>query len=131
MPIDPRFEEERHPEPELFGPLSDSVEIMRLFRVKDRTGLKDFLPGLNQIDARFAKYATMKGEQWRKESVDTHMLHALGHLHCAIAAESFKELFTQLTATALRSLAAITCLVVRYARVRESVSAVRADTSAV
>lgn len=125
MPTDPRFEEEQL---DLTPRLTESALFVQLFRVEGRTCLRDFLPGLVRIDERFAKYANMKGDQWRTDSVDTHMIHAMGHLQQAISAESFPMLFKNLTATALRSLAGITCLCVRYAKVRESVSTVRAST---
>lgn len=105
--------------------LTDSIDVLRLFRV-DRTGLKDLLPALRAMDERLAKYETAKEGHWRYQSVDTHLVHAIGHLSRALQEhDDLQVLIKELSACMLRVGFALTCLL---GRVHSKVSRRRDST---
>lgn len=119
-------------EPMVAG-LNESVEVFRLFRVEGRTGLTDLLPALRLMDARLEHYDGVNKNKWRRQSIDTHLLHAVNHLSRALQAEAFYTLSKQLTAASLRIGFALTLLVLRRPILDPdaSLSDLRADTTEV
>lgn len=113
--------------------LNESVELFRLFRVEGRTSLSDLLPALLAMDERLEKYDRLKGGAWRRQSVDTHLVHAIGHLSRAVSElEEPRRLVKELAGCGLRVLFALTCFLKRDDPSKfDSLSSVRADTTEV
>lgn len=75
-----------------------------------RTGLPDFLDALEAIDARLEKYEPAKKGEWRGQSLNEHVDHAMEHLCAGVVqyAGKLQSHATQdLTAAALRALMAL------------------------
>ena len=114
FPRDPRFAEENAEQsPNLERDLQDTQAVLTMFKPKDRTTLRDLLPALMEIDSRLQKYQPAKGDQWRTNSINYHMEHALMHLSDAMDAFTIGDLMKNLAAAGLRCMMALTCTVKR------------------
>jgi hypothetical protein len=126
---DPRFDTPVADTDEtLESDLEASVMLTRLLRVRGRTSLRDLYSALMLMDNRLAKYARAKGERWKTYSIDSHLMHAEGHLARACNELTDRAtLVKELCGAGLRICFALVCLVRRTDG--RSLSSIRADAT--